>query len=99
MATAHHEEYPDRVSGMRKRRELESVKIANMLPQHKIGEVYPGTHESGRLGGVNSNLEPSDATSEEERLRATSNDGDPAASQAGLKAEPAKDDSKTKKNH
>lgn len=65
------------------RNERESVKIAANarvgVLQHKIGEVIPrpdGSMASGRLGGVNSNLEPSDTTSEEERLRATSNDGE-----------------------
>lgn len=82
----HHEEYPDRASG-RNRRERESVKIAAMAqvdqPVHKIGEVIPredGSIASGRLGGVNSNIEPSESTSEEERLRATSNDGEAQAS-------------------
>jgi hypothetical protein len=85
--TSTHEEYPDRASG-RNRRERESVKIAMKAqvggqPMHKIGEVIPredGSVASGRLGGVNSNMEPNDSTSEEEKLRATSNDGEAQAS-------------------
>src|SRR5688572_20487126 len=78
-----HQEYPDRASGARRRRELESAKIADRAQvkevAHKIGEVIPredGSVASGRLGGVNKNMEPNSATSEEERMRATSNDGE-----------------------